>query len=218
MSRSQYYNELRALALAKRAEYGVVTATLNLTVVRNIYKKEGIAIDLQKLKGYKIKAAYYCDNHDYSVLVSKDLPREPKLFALVHELKHHYRDQEEILSGEIRCGDYNANELIEKGAEVFAAEFIYPEAEMKALISQMDITAANVTAERIVEFKRNAPASVSYTFVRKRFARFEICPMEQYKNVQFTKLEEEIHGLPIYKQEWFKRNRARRTNRVAGNG
>jgi len=208
--RWQYYEELRALARAKRIEYGVVTAKLNLTVVRNIYKKEGITIDLQKLKGYKIKAAYYCDNQDYSVLVSKDLPREPKLFALVHELKHHYRDQAEILNGEMLCGDYNANELIEKGAEVFAAEFIYPESEMKALINQMDITAANVTPQRIVEFKRNASASVSYTFIRKRFARFEICSMEQYKNIRFTKLEEEIYGPPIYKQEWFKQNRTQK--------
>lgn len=210
MDRWQYYEELRALARAKRTEHSVVTATLNLTVVRNIYKKEGITIDLQKLKGYKIKAAYYCDNQDYSVLVSKDLPREPKLFVLVHELKHHYRDQAKILNGEMLCGDYNANELIEKGAEVFAAEFIYPENEMKALINQMDITATNVTPQRIVEFKRNMPASVSYTFIRKRFARFEICSMKQYKDIQFTKLEEEIYGLPIYKQEWFKQNRAQK--------
>ena len=32
----------------------------------------------------------------------------------------------------IHCGDYDANEVIEKGAEVFAAEFIYPEAEFAA--------------------------------------------------------------------------------------
>jgi Zn-dependent peptidase ImmA (M78 family) len=210
MSPWQYYEEMRALARAKRIEYEVVTATLNLTAVRKIYKKESILIDQQRLKGYKIKAAYYCDNQDYSVLVSKDLPREPKLFALVHELKHPYQDQEEILNGEMLCGDYNAHELIEKGAEVFAAEFIYPENEMKALISQMNITAANISPQQIVDFKRNAPASVSYTFIRKRFARFQICSMEQYKDVKFTKLEEEIHGLPIYKQEWFKQNRARK--------
>jgi Zn-dependent peptidase ImmA (M78 family) len=49
----------------------------------------------------------------------------PRLFALVHELKHHYIDQESIRGGELKCGDYNANQIIEKGAEVFAAEFIY---------------------------------------------------------------------------------------------
>jgi len=34
-----------------------------------------------------------------------------------------------LKNGQIRCGDYNANEVIEKAAEVFAAEFIYPAQE-----------------------------------------------------------------------------------------
>jgi len=54
---------------------------------------------------------------------------------LVHELKHHYVDQKAIEDGKIKCGDYNAHEVIEKGAEVFAAEFIYPEQEMRQLYS-----------------------------------------------------------------------------------
>lgn len=184
MSRFQHYEELRTLARSKRVEHGVATASLDLRVMRKIYKKEGIEIDLQKLKGYRIKAAYYCDADDYSVLVSKTLPCAPKLFALAHELKHHYRDRTHIQNGEIRCGDYNSNELIEKGAEVFAAEFIYPEAEMRVLIGEMSITGANVTERMIVEFKRNAPATVSYTFIRKRFARFGICSMEQCNSPQ----------------------------------
>jgi Zn-dependent peptidase ImmA (M78 family) len=49
---------------------------------------------------------------------------------MVHELKHHYCDQRLLKNGQVRCGDYNANdELIEKAAEVFAAEFIYPSQE-----------------------------------------------------------------------------------------
>jgi Zn-dependent peptidase ImmA (M78 family) len=213
VSRSQYYEDLRALAREKRTEHAVVTPSLNLRFVQQIYRKEGVTIDQLELKGRKIKAAYYCDNDDCSVLLSKNLPREPKLFALAHELKHHYRDQTLIRGGKLLCGDYNAHELVEKGAEVFAAEFIYPEAEMRGLIAHMGITATNITAERIVAFKREAPACVSYTFIRKRFARFGICPMEQYEDLQFTKLEEQIYGLPIYKQEWFKQYRARKAKR-----
>ncbi|MGB8509527.1 MAG: hypothetical protein WCD76_14160 [Pyrinomonadaceae bacterium] len=40
---------------------------------------------------------------------------------------------------------YNCNEFIEKSAEVFAAEFIYPEAEMRELAASMGIDARTCT-------------------------------------------------------------------------
>jgi Zn-dependent peptidase ImmA (M78 family) len=128
----------------------------------------------------------------------------PRLFALVHELKHHYVDQESIRGGELKCGDYNANQIIEKGAEVFAAEFIYPEAEMLELTKVLRVENGSCTAEKVVEFKRSCPAKVSYTFLAKRFEWFKFVPKGQFKGVQFQKLEESIYGLPVYKQERFK--------------
>ena len=104
--------------------------------MRKIYKEEGIKIDHWKF-GRTIRAVYMCDDGDPSVAVNESLPREPKLFSLVHELKHHYLDRSLIENGTIKCGDYNANELIEKTAEVFAAEFIYPEAEFLSLVDSL---------------------------------------------------------------------------------
>jgi Zn-dependent peptidase ImmA (M78 family) len=210
LNRTAYYQECRALAQAKRLLYSVETASLNLRVMQRIYKAEGITIDRRKLKGRRIKAAYYCEGGDCSVLIETTLPREPKLFALAHELKHHYLDQDQIRNNEIECGDYNAQELIEKGAEVFAAEFIYPEAEMRAFIGQSGLTSLNTTPERIVKFKRECGASVSYTFIVKRFVRFGLCPKGKFAKIQFVKLEEKMFGLPIHKREWFKKQRARK--------
>jgi Zn-dependent peptidase ImmA (M78 family) len=209
-NRTAYYQQCRALAQAKRHEHSVVTASLNLLVIARIYKKEGIKIDRRKLKGNRIKAAYYCDDGECSVLLNTTPPREPRLFALAHELKHHYLDREEIMNGQIECGDYNANEVIEKGAEVFAAEFIYPEMEMRQLIGQMGITSLSCTARTIVEFKRTCRACISYTFIVKRFVRFGLCQREAFSKVQFTKIEEQIYGLPVYKRDSFKRARARK--------
>lgn len=207
MTRSTYYQQMRELAKEKRILYGITTNSLNLTVIQRIYKAEGITIDRWDIKGRKLKAAYFCDG-DCSVLINKNLPREPKLFALVHELKHHYVDQESILSGEIRCGDYNANEVTEKGAEVFAAEFIYPESEMRELSCSLAIQTGTCTPEKIVEFKRSCPAVVSYQFLVKRFEWFSFITPGAYKKVQFVKLEEQIYGPPIYKQDWYKAKRA----------
>jgi Zn-dependent peptidase ImmA (M78 family) len=210
LSRSAYYQDCRLLAQNKRVEHDVETKSLNLLVMAKIYKKEGIIIDRRKLKGHRIRAAYYCDDGECSVLLNKTLPREPKLFALAHELKHHYRDQATIRDGKIQCGDYNAHEVIEKGAEVFAAEFIYPEAETRNLIDELRITSGTCTAESLVRFKRQCPACVSYKFIVKRFEWLKVCPKGAYDKIQFTKLEQQMFGTPIYQQEWFKEHRARK--------
>ncbi len=209
-TRSAYYQTCQSLARAKRRDYSVLTTSLNLVVMQRIYKAEGIVIDRRKTKANRIRAAYYCDDGECSVWLNAGLPREPKLFTLAHELKHHYLDQDEIQSGQIECGDYNAHEVIEKAAEVFAAEFIYPQSEMKSLITELGISAVNCTPEKIVEFKQACGACVSYTFIVKRFEWFGLCDRGAYSKVQFKKLEEEILGVPIYKQPWFKQRRAKK--------
>ncbi len=204
------YEALKLLARQKREEFGVTTKTLNLTAIRRIYGSEGIAIDPWKLSP-RIRAVYMCDENDPSVMINRDLPKEPRLFALVHELKHHFCDREILDGGQIPCGDYNANRTVEIGAEVFAAEFIYPEAEFLALAAELGLTTkSQVAAEDIVRFKRAMPATVSYQFLRKRFEFLNLAPRGQYAKVKFVVLEERMFGPPIYKQPWFQKLRAKR--------
>ncbi len=211
ISRHDYYQRMQVLAQEKRLEYAIETASLNLRSISKIYKQEGIKIDLWDTRGSKIRAAYFCDGDDYSVLLNKKLPREPKLFSLVHELKHHFEDRKSIQNGQIQCGDYNSNEVIEIGAEVFAAEFIYPESETRSLAAKLGITISTCSAERVVEFKRACPAIVSYKFIVKRFERLGFCLSGQFRQEQFQKLEEALYGVPIYKQSWFRRHRDRKS-------
>jgi Zn-dependent peptidase ImmA (M78 family) len=197
MDRGVYYEDLKALAREKRADYRVDTAAFGLRDVRRRYKAEGIQIDYWPLP-YKLKAIYMCADDDFSVAVQRALPEEPKLFALVHELKHHYRDRAALSNGRIVCGDYNANELIEKGAEVFAAEFIYPEAEFAADIAQLGMTGWQ--AETIVRVKRECKAKVSYKFICKRLERLGLIARGQFDRVQFQKLEDAMFGVPFYRR------------------
>lgn len=202
MSNRAYYEDLLSLAREKRAYYGVNTGALGIMQVKSIYKAEGIRIDYYPLP-YKVKAVYMCEDGDCSVAIQKRLPDEPKLFAFVHELKHHYRDQDLIRSSGVVCGDYNANELIEKGAEVFAAEFIYPELEFVADLARQGVT--HWTAEEVVRFKRQCKARVSYKFICKRLERLQLIEFGQFNSVQFQKLEDTLFGVPFYRQ----RNRQR---------
>jgi len=209
---STSYDELKVLAHEKRQQYGVATRELGLTKVREIYRDEGVAIDYLKLPP-KIRAIYMCDDGDPSVAVNKQLPNVPRLFSLVHELKHHFVDREEIERGGMKCGDYNANRRIEIGGEIFAAEFIYPEAEFLEDATSYGLKPMELMPEDIVKFKKSCEATVSYKFLRKRLERFGFIREGQFSDVQFQKLEEQVFGLPIYKQPWFRSLRARRALR-----
>jgi len=200
---------MKLLAAEKRLEYSISTASLGLKRIREVYKAEGVAIDLWETS-HKIRAMYMCDGGDPSVLVNRNLPTEPRLFAMVHELKHHYCDQTALKNGQIRCGDYNANEVIEKAAEVFAAEFIYPAQEFLDCASSLGLEAGKVTPEEVVQLKRVCKAPVSYKFLQKRLEWFAFIERGQFAKVQFQKLEEEIYGVPIYRQPWFRARRHRR--------
>lgn len=197
MSRHAYYEELKLLARQKRAEHGVDTSTLGLREVRSIYKAESIRIDYYPLP-YKIKALYMCDEGDCSVALQRKLPDEPKVFALIHELKHHYRDREALGAGVIHCGDYDANELIEKGAEVFAAEFIYPEAEFAEDIGHLNLSFRDPAD--IVNVKQSCKAKVSYKFICKRLERLGHIASGQFNGVQFQKLEDQMCGVPFWRR------------------
>ncbi len=194
MTRTAYYERMLNLAREKRNEHGVDTGRFGLKELRTIYKREGICLDHWPLSR-KIKALYMCDDGYCSVALQKSLPYEPKLFALVHELKHHFCDQAALGAGVIHCGDYDANELIEKGAEVFAAEFIYPEAEFVDDLNQLGVTVRQ--ASDLVQIKRSCKAKVSYHFIRKRLERLRIISLGQFDGVHFKKLEDQIYGPPF---------------------
>jgi Zn-dependent peptidase ImmA (M78 family) len=197
MSRHAYYEGLKDLARAKRAGYRIDTARFGLKEVRAIYKAENIRIDSWPLPR-KIKALYMCADGDCSVAVQVSLPCEPKLFALVHELKHHYCDREALGNGVIHCGDYNQNELIEIGAEVFAAEFIYPQEECAQDIQEFGVL--KWQAENVVHFKKGCKAKVSYRFICKRLERLGFITRGQFDGVQFQKLEDQIFGVAFYRR------------------
>lgn len=197
MNRHAHYQELKALAREKRELHGVATNAFGLREVRQIYKVEGIRIDYYPLPS-KIKALYMCADDDYSVAVQRSLPDEPKLFALVHELKHHYCDRDALGDNVIHCGDYNMDDVVEIGAEVFAAEFIYPEDEFAADLCRYGVS--TWTAEDIVRLKRTCKARVSYRFICKRLEQLRLITRGAFDHVKFKKLEEELHGVPFYRR------------------
>lgn len=206
---SEYYRQMKLLAHQKRVEFNVHLNKIGLKFIREIYKSEGIIIDYRDIRSPRIKAIYFCDDIDTSVGVKKKLPNEPKIFSLIHELKHHFVDRENILNCDFVCGDYNENKMIEKGAEVFAAEFIFPENEMLQSLTNFGISKETISPEKIVEYKKTCGIPISYTFIKKRLTWFKLIKDGEYDNIKFQSIEERLYP-PIYKQSWFKEARKQR--------
>lgn len=198
MQRGTYYERMRELAREKRADYKLRTVDIGLAALARIYRAEGIRLDLWDRPLRKVKAAYFWEDGEASVLVKRSLPLEPRLFAQVHELKHHYVDRGLFVLG--CCDVTERSSMIEIGAEEFAAEFIYPMAEFGALLEEQGIGTARCSPEQVVSLKMACPAKVSYTFIRKRLERLNIVATGELARVQFQRLQEELYGVPFYRR------------------
>lgn len=190
-----YYEQTKLLARQKKNLYLGEARYFGLREIKKIYTTEGIRIHYKDQGLKKLKAAYFNDVDGVDVLVNKKLPSDVRLFALVHELKHHYADSDG-LKGIIAC--YDEQPHIEKSAEVFAAEFIWPEAMFLQDMNDFGLTKMNCTPEKIINFKRRYDMPVNYIFIRKRLEWFSIISKGAFADVKFINLEYQIHGVPFY--------------------
>lgn len=207
MDRTTYYALMRQRALEVRARYDVRTESFGLRQIQDIYRDQGIHLDRWKMKLKKVRAAYFVVDDEASVLLNAAItPVEPKLFALAHELKHHLVDREAAKLRPLGCQiDFSSKDPVEIGAEIFAAELIFPQADFASWLIDLGIT-GHCTQADVVRIKRACPARVSYQYVVKRLEWLGHVERGEYSKTKWVKLEESIHGLPIYK-----RLRSRRT-------
>lgn len=197
MNRSAYYDEMKELARSMRAKYNLTTSRVQKSHLRAIYRDQGIHIDLWPHRLREVRGAYFNDEFGPNVMLIKGLPEDPMVFTMAHELKHHLVDRELPLAC---CSDRNANQHIEIGAEIFAAEFIFPEQDFLDALAAKGITTAMCSAEAIVHLKHDTRTTLSYAGLAKRAIFLGLAPPGSLENVHWKKLEESIYGEPFYKQ------------------
>lgn len=205
MSRFEYYEKLKVLARDVRSEFGLTTPRVLRSDLRRVYSKHRIRIDLwPHFKG--LKGAYFNDELGPTVVINSSLPEDPRVFTMAHELKHHLVDRELPIAF---CDVSNQNEAIEIGAEVFAAEFIFPEADFRDLLIGMGASLGNCTAETIVRLKVQTKTTLSYAGLTKYAERLGFIAYGGFNGVKWTKLQESIFGEPVHKriQRFRSRNR-----------
>lgn len=179
-----------------RAKHGFATPRVLRSDLRRIYRDQGIRIDLWPHRLREVRGAYFNDELGPTVMLVKGLPDDPMVFTMAHELKHHLVDRDLSLAC---CSDRNANEHIEIGAEVFAAEFIFPEQDFVAALAAMGVGAGTCSPEAVVRLKHETRTTLSYAGLAKRAVFLGLAPVGTLDRVAWKKLEEQIYGEPLYK-------------------
>jgi len=174
---------MRLLAGQVRGQYDLQTPRVLKSDLRRIYRDQGIHIDLWPYKLKKLRGAYFND--------------DPMIFTMGHELKHHLVDRDSIVA---LCDTSNQSAEIEIGAEIFAAELIYPEQMFCNDLIGLGVTMGSCKAEQLVALKRETKTTLSYAGIAKRAEFLGFAPQRSLMKVAWKKLEENIYGVPLYKQ------------------
>lgn len=204
MSRTEYYEDMKALARQIWSKHGLTTPRILRSDLRRIYSVYSIQFDLWPRKGVlptvklkSLRGAFFCDEYGVTIMINRSLPDAPAIFTMGHELKHFLVDRD---SGTLWCGDDNQNEEIEIGAEIFAAELIFPEQDFVNHLVQMGIKRGECTAEVLVRLKRDTQTTLSYAGLVKRAEFFGFASSGSLDRVKWRQLEEQIYGVPLHRQ------------------
>jgi Zn-dependent peptidase ImmA (M78 family) len=159
MTLTSNYYDLKALARRVRAENGLTTPRILQTDLRRIYFKYGIEIDYWPYPFKSLRGAFICDDLGTTVMLAQNLPNDPMVFTMAHELKHYLTDRHLKIS---YCDQSNITKRIEVGAEVFAAEFLFPDHLFVGYMEAMNVKRHQCTPQVLVELKQQTRTTLSY--------------------------------------------------------
>lgn len=203
MSSHDYYEKMKFLARQTRQKHNLNNQRILRSDLRLIYKANNINFDLWPKKGTspeaklkKLRGAFFNDEYGSTIMISRNLPNDPAVFTMCHEFKHFLVDKE---LGQILCTENNINKEIEIGAEVFAAEMIFPDQDFIQYMRKMSIEEGKCQPEDIVHLKHETNTTLSYQGMAKKAEFLKFALPNSLIKIRWKKLEETLYGLPIYK-------------------
>lgn len=198
MSVNLYYEDLKRLAREVRAQNGLTSPKVLRRDLRRIYAKYGIGIDLWPYKLRNLRGAFFNDDLGPTVMLAKGLPPDPMVFTMAHELKHFLKDRDLQIS---YCDQSNENILIERGAEIFASEFLFPDADLISCLEARGILRGQCTASDLVRLKCETKTTLSYAGLAIKTEQLQFASNGSLTGFKgWKKLEEELYGIPFYKK------------------
>ena len=193
MNVQTYYEDLKRLARQVRAENGLTSPRVLVSDLARIYAKHEIVIDEWPYRFKHLRGAFINDDLGMTVMVAKGLPQDPMVFTLAHELKHFFRDRDLGIS---YCDQSNLNKSLEIGAEIFAAELLFPDRDFVNHMTAMGIRRDQCLPKTLIRLKRQTGTTLSYAGMAIKAERLGFAPSHSLTTIKTWRRLEAVHGLP----------------------
>lgn len=191
MNQQAYYEDLKQLARQVRAEFGLNSPRVVESDLRRIYEKNDIVIDDWPYRLRNLRGAFISDHLGNTVMLASGLPQDPKVFTMAHELKHFYRDR---YLGISYCDQSNLKKTLEIGAEIFAAELLFPDKDFMAQMRMMRIGTNQCLPRTLVRLKQKTRTTLSYAGLAIKAERLGYAPARSLTTIKTWRKFEEIYG------------------------
>ena len=191
MNQQAYYEDLKQLARQVRAEFGLHSPRVVEGDLRRIYEKNGIVIDDWPYRLRNLRGAFIYDHLGATVMLASGLPQDPKVFTMAHELKHFYRDRHLGIS---YCDQSNLGKTLEIGAEIFAAELLFPDKDFMAQMRSMRVGTNQCLPRTLVRLKQKTRTTLSYAGLAIKAERLGYAPPRSLTRIKTWRKFEEIYG------------------------
>lgn len=191
MNQQAYYEDLKQLARQVRAEFGLRSPRVVESDLRRIYEQNGIVIDDWPYRLRNLRGAFICDHLGTTVMLASGLPQDPKVFTMAHELKHFYRDRHLGIS---YCDQSNLGKTLEIGAEIFAAELLFPDRDFMTEMRSMRIGTNQCLPRMLVTLKQKTRTTLSYAGLAIKAERLGYAPPRSLTTIKTWRKFEELYG------------------------
>ena len=191
MNNQQYYEDLKVLARQVRAKHGLSSPRVLASDLRRIYAHYGIEVDEWPYRFRHLRGAFINDDLGATVMLAKGLPQDPMVFTMAHELKHFFRDRD---LGINFCDQSNLSKTVELGAEIFAAELIYPDQDFIKHMSRLRVGRDQCLPKTLVQLKLKTRTTLSYAGLAIKAERLGYAPPCSLTRIKTWRKLESIYG------------------------
>ena len=198
MNTQSYYEDLKQLARQVRAENGLSSPRVLPNDLMRIYAKYEITVDEWPYRFRNLRGAFINDHLGATVMVAKGLPQDPMAFTMAHELKHFFRDRDLGIS---YCDQSNLNKSIEIGAEIFAAELLFPDRDFVAHMNKMGIRTNQCLPKNLIQLKRQTATTLSYAGLAIKAERLGFAPSHSLTTIKTWRKLEALYSPPLVRRD-----------------
>ena len=196
MNTQSYYEDLKQLARQVRAENGLSSPRVLASDLRRIYAKYGIVVDEWPYRFRHLRGAFINDHLGATVMLAKGLPQDPMVFTMAHELKHYFRDRDLGIS---YCDQSNLNKSLEVGAEIFAAELLFPDRDFISHMRMMGVRRNQCMPKTLIQLKRKTRTTLSYAGLAIKAEWLGFAPSHSLTTIKTWRKLEALYSPPTHR-------------------